>query len=165
MKLSFLIFSATEQLPLTLQGKDTSLQQAVTASQLAVNFLQRQRSDEAFSSFYSKVVAESKDLTGEPVLPRQRCPPRRLDDGAEPHLFRDPQSLFRVYYFEAIDFVLEELKQRFAQTRGMPLAAMVEKLLLDSANGVYNFENGLPGEISLYEKDIELLYSYKCFQT
>ena len=38
----------------------------------------------------------------------------------------------------------------------MPLAATMEKLLVDSANGLYNFENGLPGEISIYKRDIEL---------
>ena len=52
LKLSRLAFSATEQLSLTLQGKYTTMQEAVQASKLAVNFLKRQRTDDAFDAFY-----------------------------------------------------------------------------------------------------------------
>ena len=108
-----LSFSATEQLSHTLQGKDTSLQQAVAAFQLAVSFLERQRTEEAFSSFYKSVLFESHDLTEKPVLPRQRRPPKRIDNGAAPHSFSNPESLYRQYYFEALDAVIQELKSRF----------------------------------------------------
>ena len=47
LKLSFLIFSATEQLSITLQAVHICMQEAVTASKLTVSFLERQRSDEA----------------------------------------------------------------------------------------------------------------------
>ena len=33
-------------------------------------------------------------LTEDPVLPRQRSPPKRMDDGAVLHLFSDPVSFF-----------------------------------------------------------------------
>ena len=42
LKLSHLIFSATEQLSLSLQGKDTTMQEAVQALELAVKYLKRQ---------------------------------------------------------------------------------------------------------------------------
>ena len=41
------IFLATEQLSITLQGKDTTTQDAVQASKLAASFLERQRCDDA----------------------------------------------------------------------------------------------------------------------
>ena len=47
LKLSHLVFSATEQLSLTFQGKDTTIQEAVQASKLAVNLIERQRTDDA----------------------------------------------------------------------------------------------------------------------
>ena len=53
LKLSYRIFSATEQLSITLQGVNTTIQEAVQASKLALSFLQRLRSDDAFESFYS----------------------------------------------------------------------------------------------------------------
>ena len=153
LKLSFLIFSATEQLSLTLQSIDTCIQEAVTASKLAIHFLERQRTDGAYDCFYNSVLCESKDLTDEPALPRPRRPPRRIDDGSSPHSFSDPKLLLRQVYFEALDITIQELKHRFDQTRGMPTAAALEKLLLKAANGDFQ---GIPEEVDLYEKDVQM---------
>ena len=56
LKLSYLIFSATEQLSLTLQGKDTTIQEGVQASALASTYLEKQRTDNVYDTFYSQVV-------------------------------------------------------------------------------------------------------------
>ena len=53
LKLSHLIFSGTEQLSIALQGKDTTVQEAVAAAELTVNFLERLRLDSSFDEFYS----------------------------------------------------------------------------------------------------------------
>ena len=152
LKLSHLVFSATEQLSLTLQGRDTTIQEAVQASKLAVHFIERQRTDEAYDSFYTQVVAECKDITAEPALPRQRRPPRRLDSGATPHIFDNPKFYFRKHYFEVLDIISGELKHRFQQERGMPVAAALEKTLLDAAQNCFD---ALPSEIEMYNKDID----------
>lgn len=76
LKLSHLVFSATEQLSLTLQGKDTTIQEAVQASKLAVNFIERQRTDDAFDAFYFRVLNECDDFTDEPTMLRQRRVPK-----------------------------------------------------------------------------------------
>ena len=69
MSWKFLIFSATEQLSITLQGKDTIIQDTVQASKLAMSFLDSQRRiDDAYDSFYSRIVAECEDLTDELTL-------------------------------------------------------------------------------------------------
>lgn len=52
LKLSHFVFSVTEQLSITLQGKTTTLQKAKHTSQLTENYLRRQRSDTAFEAFY-----------------------------------------------------------------------------------------------------------------
>ena len=57
-----------------------------------------------------------------------------MDDGEPNHHFEDPKALFRQQYFEAIDTVYGDLKNRFQQERGMPIAAALETLLLQSAN-------------------------------
>ena len=61
LKLSHLIFAATEQLAIT-RGYSCC----------------RQRTDKAFDNFYYSVVIDSKDVAAEPVLPRQRQPPKEL---------------------------------------------------------------------------------------
>ena len=159
LKMSHLIFSGTEQLSLTLQGKDTTIQEATVAAELAIQYLTRQRSDSSFDRFYSKVVEDSKEFTSPPTLPRNRQPPRRHDDGgATGHTFSTPESYFRKQYFEVLDLLISELKRRFQQKRGMPVVAVLEKVLLDAANGTSGYESGeLPEELNLSRNDVDLL--------
>ena len=70
LKLSHLIFSGTEQLSLTLQGKETTIQEGTMAAELAIQYLTKQRSESSFTYFYTKVVEDSKDLTSPPTLPK-----------------------------------------------------------------------------------------------
>ena len=102
LKVSQLVFSAIEQLSVALQGKDTTIQDAVQASKLAQVFLERQRSDSAFESFYRRVVDESTNLTDNPTLPCQRRPPKRIDSGFSPHVFESPELYFKKQYFEVL---------------------------------------------------------------
>ena len=95
LKLSHSIFACTEQLSLTLQGKDTTVQEARTAADLAVHYLERQRTDERFSSFYKDVVKLSKDITAPPCLPRHKRPPKRLDEAnSTSYEFTSPECYF-----------------------------------------------------------------------
>ena len=123
------------------------------AAESTIQHLQRRRSDSSFDQFYSQVVVESKDLTS----PRHRYPPKRIVDGtATAHEFAAPEDYFRKQYkyFEVLDLLINELKQ---QKHGMPVVAMLEKLLLDSASGKSTFGTGeLPEELQLYKNDIEL---------
>ena len=109
LKLSHLVFVAIEQLSITLQGQDTTLQEAIMASTLAKQFIGRQRTDNAFDHFYSSVVIESKEVTAEPVVPRQRRLPKRIDDGTSAHTFSTPKDYFRKQYFEVMDIISSEL--------------------------------------------------------
>ena len=92
LKLGHLVFSVTECLSCTLQGKDTTIQEAVEAAKLTGSYLQRLRSDEEYARFYQDVVQASQDLTDEPILPRRRKIPRRINDGADPHQYETPQD-------------------------------------------------------------------------
>ena len=150
LKVSYLIFSAIEQLSLTLQWKDTTIQEGVQAASLAISFLEKQRTDDAYDTFYSQIVAESKDLTSAPILPRQRRPPRQIDSGSASHVFTDPKSYFRKLYFEVLDIVIGELKNRFCQECGMLIAAKLEKILVDAANGTFNSKY-LVNNIQMYK--------------
>ena len=98
-----------------------------------MDFLERQRCDSAYES-YTHILAECEDITDEPTLPHARCPPRRIDDGAPAHVFDSPKSYFKKQYFEVLDLVTGELKKkRFQQDRGMPVAAVMKKLLPECA--------------------------------
>lgn len=77
--------------------------------------MRRQRTDGAFDHFSDGVLAESADLTDEPVVQRRRKIPRRVDDGACSHQYATPKELHRQMYFEAIDMVCEDISTRFHQ--------------------------------------------------
>ncbi len=101
LKLGYLIFSASETLSVSFQGKDTTLQEALSAVNLAKAFYRR--TEQAFSIFYDDVVSVAqKECVGEPLLPRYRRAPARLDDGTQPHRFSDPKAYYRHQYFVSL---------------------------------------------------------------
>ena len=134
---------------------DTTIQKGVQASKLALKYLERQRKDDSFEAFYDQVLRSSKDFTDEPTLPRYSKRPRRIDDGEPGRRFENPKAYLKQMYFEAIDLCHGELTNRFHQTKlnGMPIAAAVEKLLLDAANGTLEDTSEI---LTLYAKSIDI---------
>ena len=106
LKVSYLIFSATEQLSLTLQGRSTTIQEAVDSANLAIQFLQSQRNEDVFDRFYSRTVEDSKELTSELTLPRYRRAPKRFDEhSSHTHTFDDTKSYFKA---KKIKFIVSQ---------------------------------------------------------
>ena len=154
LKLSFLLFSASEQLSRALQGKDLSAQDAFKATSLTKAYYQRQRNDENFDKFYSYVLLEAKSIKDikEPKLPKQKKTPKRFDDGAESHVYSTPKDLFRHHYFDVRDLIIGEITNRFDQPT-FAFIQNVEKLFIDAANG---HEVNIPPEIrKCYENDVD----------
>ena len=125
------------------------------AAKLA-SYLEFQRTDDSFERFYLHIVEGSKHLTSAPSLPRYHKRPRRLDDGQPNHHFEDPKALFRQQYFEAIDTVYCDLKNRFQQERGMPIATALETLLIQSANAHDDIGEHCKQKLGLYSMDINI---------
>lgn len=134
LKLGYLLFSVTEQLSRTLQGKDTTMQEAREAALVSEKYLRKLRNDEEYSKFYEQVLQLSQGLIDEPVLPRRRKIPRRVNDGADPHHPPCPKDWYRQQYFEALDEVTNELSQRFDQ-KDLHTVVEMEKLLLSASAG------------------------------
>ena len=155
LKLSYLIFSGTEQTSINLQMKDTSVQEALSGAELAKSYLQRMRSDNSFQQFYASVTREAEEYTEEPTLPRYRLAPRELDGGSEPHRFSSPQDYYKPQYFEAIDLVVAEISARFDQ-KTILLLKEIATLIIKASNCVHNTEIAIPESIlKLYSKDID----------
>lgn len=159
LKLAHLIFAATEQLSLTLQAKDTNIAEGLQAAKLTKSYLEKQRTDAVFDAFYSCVLTKSKDLTFDPVLPRQRRPPRRVDacSTSSVHVFPTPKDFFRKQYYDALDTAIMELDSRFNQ-RDTPFVAQLENLLLNAANNSLNpdeHEDTLAKISQFYSRDLD----------
>jgi len=54
-----------------------------------------------------------------------------------------------------LDVVTAELKHRFQQERSMPIAALLEKILLDAAKGSFSV---YPNELQIYDNDVKIDY-------
>ena len=97
---------------------------------------------------YNHLTETSKKLTSEPSLPQYARRPRRVDDGEPAHRFETPKAYFRQQYFELFDLALGDLKRRFQQN-GLPVAATVEKLLLEAANATLSDSFDIEKELAL----------------
>jgi len=90
------------------------------------------RDEQKFNEMWNAVVEESAELSiDEPVLPRQRRPPRRLDGGAEPHQDQDCKEFYRRIYYSTIDAALSCLKNRF-QSPAFTVARNIEAAVVQA---------------------------------
>ena len=99
-------------------------------------------------------------LTSETTLPRYCRKLGRVDDGESAHRFESPKAFFQQQYFEALDVVHGELSRRCQQKNGLPIAASIEKLLLDAANHTLSVTCVLLEELNiiLYPKEIDMTH-------
>ena len=84
---------------------------------MVVRTLQALRSNELFELLWLKVTKSAETLdVGQPQLPRHCKIPKRYDDGlAKGDFPTDPKALYRQHYFEAIDLVVNCIKDHFEQ--------------------------------------------------
>ena len=71
LKLSHLIFNASEQFSTNLQAKDTTIYEATHGAELLVSHYKPLRIESKFDRFYD-ILEQSSGLTEEPSLPRYR---------------------------------------------------------------------------------------------
>ena len=133
LRLGFLVFSATEQLSVTLQGKNTTIQEAIEAAVLTERHLRTLRNETEFNGFYKNIVDAAQTLTEVPVLPRQRKLSKLVDRGSEPHQYTTPEDFYRQQYYEVLDLVSNELSRRFDQ-KDLKVAIEMEKLIFSASN-------------------------------
>ncbi len=157
MKLSFVVFSAAEQLSINLQAKDTTVGEGLKGAHLLQAHVSILRSDSKFSAFYEDVLQSSQELTDEPVLPRYRKIPKRLDDGSQPHRFTSPEERYRHAYFEVLEQACGEIERRFDQS-DLSVVQKIESFLIESANGQHTLCPELHQILEKDHIDIDQLY-------
>ena len=133
LKLAYLVYTPAEQFSLNLQARDTIACEALRGACLLSSHYSLFRNEAAFTSFYANVLKLSSGLTNEPVLPRYRKVPKRLE-GAQPHQFSSAEEMYRVTYFEALDYANGEVKRQFEQS-DLATVSEIKSLLIDTANG------------------------------
>lgn len=112
-----LVLRHSDNLSRTLQSKSLSAAEGQQAAKMTVKTFESIRTDEAFDLFWEKVnrLATSFDVS-DPQLSRQRKLPRRYDDGLSTGDFHHtPKTYYKQYYFEAIDLIINCIRDRFDQ--------------------------------------------------
>ena len=88
------LYAITDMLSRSLQAKDVTASDAKLSSEAIYKNIVRLRSDEEFDSFWEKATTKASELQlSDPVLPRNRRPPRRLDCGSNPCSFSNQLSV------------------------------------------------------------------------
>ena len=146
----------TDNLSKALQKKNFSAAEGqIVAFQTKKTLLQI-RSEECFNLFWEKVNKMAVDLDiGDPQLPRKRKRPRRLEEGAAPPEFDStPKDLYRRVYYEAIDFLVQAIADRFEQ-EGYEIYSCVEKVLLKAIKKE-DYSEELKQVSDVYGKDLDI---------
>lgn len=132
------VFQKIETLNGTLQKSSLHLQNVVNYVQILKQSLQQQR-DNDYELLWSNTLRKCYNLEiEEPVLPRKRKLPKRLDEefASTSHSFQTPKDMFRQLFYEVIDYVLSSLNCRF-QNETMNHLIEVEKFAIGLADSTY----------------------------
>ena len=127
------ILRHTDNLSKGLQHEDLSACEGQTMAQLTLETLSKLRTDERFAEFYNDVKAKAESVdVNEPSMPRRRKMPKRFQIGDAEHFFpQTERDMYRQNYFEAMDLMINCVKNRFDQP-GYKIFRNVEELLVKS---------------------------------
>ncbi len=136
LKLCERVLKMTDNLSRTLQKSSLSAAEAQHIASLTVTTLSKMRTDVAFQDFFASVECLRTEAGVEqPLLPRKRKVPRRIDDGNGGGYFSETvEEHYRMQYFEAVDLAVASIKDRFDQP-GYAVYRNLEELLLKGAAG------------------------------
>ena len=112
-----LVFSHSDNLSRILQKRDISAAGAQGVVSMTLKMLEKIRHDTDFQLFWLKATKIANELgIEEPQPPRRRKAPCRFEAGNAPPEF--PSIVgdhFRRIYFEALDLVLQGIREQFDQ--------------------------------------------------
>jgi hypothetical protein len=152
--LAELILKHSDNLSRTLQHAHLSAAEGQEVAKLTVQTLQLLRCENNYDIFWQKVDLYMKELSvDEPTLPRRRRAPQRYETGSgEPFFSETTKDLYRRFYYEALDLVINSISKRFDQP-GYKTYKNVEELLLKAARGK-DYHAEFDFVVDFYDTDI-----------
>lgn len=154
-RLGELILRHTDNLRKTLQSPKMSASEGASVATMAIATLQTIWSDASFDAFWELVMLHRRDVdVDEPELQRRRRVPSHFREGAaEPEYFPDAKTMCRQEYFEALDLIINAIKDRFSQP-GFQIYCNLQDLLLLALSGK-DWEPAFASVTSFYKDDID----------
>ena len=161
--LGYRLFSITDHLSKTLQHERMSAVSSQVITNHTIDTISSMRSDECFNLFYELVVKKSEKHSEiqQPSLPRKRNRPSYSilqfvegnGVGSSDEYAKTINAQYKKIYFEAIDNLVEALKDRFQQPSYQTFSA-VEELLIKSVKGL-SADEQFQIVIDTYENDLQ----------
>ena len=150
-----MILRHSDNLSRTLQKKDLSAAEGQHVAGLVKATLQSMHSTDQFDLFWKVLTKKAAQLNiDEPVLPRKRRAARRIEIGESPAEFHgNVIDHYRVFYFEALDLIIQCIDDRFNQP-GYRMYSALETLLVKGCQQVEH-QDELNQVQKLYDKDIK----------
>ena len=164
MKFSFLFgvvvaeifFSVTDTLSKAIQKKSLCASEARKMAAVTVSSLRDLGSDACFERFWDEIKVKAVDLgVDEPVLPRTRRAPLRLDETTS-HTYHDEtvEDLYHRHHMEILDKLIGEIERRF-ESPTFILYSKVEDVLRKAATGEITPTAALGEIITHFGDDLE----------
>lgn len=147
------ILKHADNLSKTLQSSTISSAEGQRVAELTITTLEKMRDGEQYHLFWELIRKKASALqVGEPVLPRRRKVPVRLETGAgEAYFPLTVEDYYRQSYFEVLDASISCIRRRFNQP-GYATLRLSESLLLKAAQGE-NFSQEFESVTSFYGDD------------
>ena len=155
LKLCERILKITDNLNTTLQKQELSAAEAQSIARMTIKTLQSMRSDEAFKLFFDLVEhVRENTATDKPTLPRKRKAPSRFEIGhGEGYHAPNVEDHYRSIYFQALDYAVSSIEDRFDQP-GFQVYKNLEELLVRAANK-QDYSTELKDVLQLYGDDFD----------
>ena len=154
ISLGNLLLRHTDNLSKSLQQKSLSAAEGQRLAKLTLDVLKSLRDENHFKGFYARVRQdEARFQVDPPTLPRKRKAPRRFEIGSSDGTFHTTvEDHYRQIYYEALDFVVEAIGDRFDQP-GYHVYQNLEELVLKACKGEA-YQNELEAVLAVYKDDL-----------
>ena len=151
VSLGNLLLRHTDNLSKTLQLKSISAAEGQRLATLTLDVLRSLRDEDKFELFYSKDQVRF-DIQP-PSLPRKQKMPRRFETGASNGDFHcSAEGHYHQIYYEALDFVIQAVTDRFDQP-GYRVYYNLQELFLKACKGE-DYEEQLVTVHDIYKDDL-----------
>ena len=144
-------FFAAEQLSISLQAKDFTVQDAIQGALLLSSHFRSLCNEPQFNTFYEDVKTATLKLTDEPCIPRHRKAPKWYNGGEPAHRYANAEERYRHAYFETFEMAAGEV-ERFHQA-DLKIVKEIEMILLSAANG--EVKSLAPIVLNYMDKDLD----------
>ena len=149
-------FNHSDNLSASLQSPDLSAADGQAISRRTLSVLETLRDEDSYIMFWERCLKEAtRSGVNDPKLPRTKKAPKKIEEciggRSAPEYHNDEVSYYRQIYFDALDYTINSIKDRFEQP-DYQIYVNLENLLLKA---VYeeDFEHEFIQVVTFYKGD------------